>query len=86
MVIISQQDIAAARNDMANKDLPESDEKTNRSGSPDGPKYDEASEKDTEKQKCRSNSVFEGLLMASCAARCPADYIKFMSIYQVKRK
>lgn len=30
-----------------------------------------------------TSSLFEGLLMTSCAARCPADYIKFMSRYQV---
>lgn len=27
--------------------------------------------------------AFEGLLMSSCAARNPPDYIRFMAIYQV---
>ncbi len=31
----------------------------------------------------RSDSVFEGLLLTSCAARGPADYVKFMTRFQV---
>lgn len=29
------------------------------------------------------DETFEGLLMSSCAARNPADYIRFMALYQV---
>lgn len=41
------------------------------------------SETDSNEKKCRTNSLFEGLLMTSCAARGPSEYIKFMSRYQV---
>lgn len=35
--------------------------------------------------KCsRSDSVFEGLLLTSCAARGPADYVRFMTLFQVR--
>lgn len=40
-------------------------------------------ETDNVEKKCRTNSLFEGLLMTSCAARGPNEYIKFMSRYQV---
>lgn len=42
---------------------------------------------DTESDDCvrssRSDSVFEGLLLTSCAARGPADYVRFMTRFQV---
>lgn len=41
---------------------------------------------DNNEKKCRTNSLFEGLLMTSCAARGPSEYIKFMSRYQVSVK
>lgn len=42
-----------------------------------------AGETDSAEKNCRTNSLFEGLLMTSCAARGPSEYIKFMSRYQV---
>lgn len=34
-------------------------------------------------RRSRSGSMFEGLLLTSCAARGPEDYVKFMTIFQV---
>lgn len=35
------------------------------------------------RKSSRSSSVYEGLLLTSCAARGPANYLKFMTIFQV---
>lgn len=36
-----------------------------------------------ENNRKNSDSLFEGLLLTTCAARGPENYIKFMSLYQV---
>jgi len=44
------------------------------------------SEPDEGAKSSRSGSVFEGLLLTSCAARGPADYVKFMTRFQVRNQ
>lgn len=43
-------------------------------------------EPDEGTKSSRSGSLFEGLLLTSCAARGPADYVKFMARFQVRIK
>lgn len=44
----------------------------------------EGTKTDESIETSRSGSAFEGLLLTSCAARGPPDYVKFMARFQVR--
>lgn len=88
MVMVNEDDVAAAVKAaaLANQERDSIDLTEDRTATP-GESNVVAVKKDSDSDECikssRSGSVFEGLLLTSCAARGPADYVKFMTRFQV---
>lgn len=92
MVMVNEDDVAAAvkATSFANQDrdsieLTDDRIPTGESAQQSGSTKSEGNvEPDDGSKTSRSGSLFEGLLLTSCAARGPADYVKFMTRFQVK--
>lgn len=90
MVMVNEDDVVAAMKAaaLANQErdsIDSTDERTpgGESSSNTVPVKSEGEPSDEGTKNSRSGSVFEGLLLTSCAARGPADYVKFMARFQV---
>lgn len=87
MVVVNEEDVAAAVKAaaLANQERDSIESTEGRTTPVDGGLNIVKSNVDSDEgvKSSRSGSVFEGLLLTSCAARGPADYVKFMTRFQV---
>lgn len=90
MVMVNEDDVAAAVKAaaLANQERDSIELSDGRTTPPDGVSNATVSTKaDCESGECvkcsRSDSAFEGLLLTSCAARGPGEYVRFMTRFQV---